>query len=276
VESLPVEDAGAWLIALAEFPLTDFFRIGSRKYLRLSFPMIFDRLRRQIAFEAARLLHSQRETEYHRARWRAARAITRSYISNDSIPTDYEIRQALQQLTEGESAFSTVREMPEDEDRLGYYRALLEPLARVTQDPGSHPEGDVLYHSLQVFELAREARPWDEEFLLAALLHDVGKGIDPRDHINAGLAVLKGNVPERTLWLIENHGTAQKIMTGTIGIRARRRISRHEDSEELEILADCDRRGRVCGRRVGTVDEALDFIRALSESNEFGDEPETF
>jgi len=41
----------------------------------------------------------------------------------------------------------------------------------VEQPPQYHPEGDALYHSLQVFELAREARPYDEEFLLAALLH---------------------------------------------------------------------------------------------------------
>ena len=53
--------------------------------------------------------------------------------------------------------------------------------------PKYHPEGDALYHSLQVFELAREERPYDEEFLLAALLHDVGKAIDPSDHVEAAL-----------------------------------------------------------------------------------------
>ena len=56
----------------------------------------------------------------------------------------------------------------------------------------------MLYHSLQVFELARDARPYDEEFLLAALLHDVGKGIDPADHVGAALSVLEGLITERT------------------------------------------------------------------------------
>src|SRR6516162_2816827 len=56
------------------------------------------------------------------------------------------------------------------------YRMLLLPLENVKGSPKYHPEGDVLYHSLQVFELARDRRPYDEEFLLAALLHDVGKG----------------------------------------------------------------------------------------------------
>ena len=63
---------------------------------------------------------------------------------------------------------------------------LLLPLENVKQNPEYHPEGDALYHSLQVFDLARDELPYDEEFLLAALLHDVGKAIDPRDHVAAG------------------------------------------------------------------------------------------
>src|SRR5438093_1684496 len=58
-------------------------------------------------------------------------------------------------------------------DRFQMYRMLLLPLESVQQSPKYHPEGDVLYHTLQVFELAKEERPYDEEFLLAALLHDV-------------------------------------------------------------------------------------------------------
>ena len=77
-------------------------------------------------------------------------------------------------------------------DRFELYRMLLEPLAEVKQSPEYHPEGDALYHSLQVFELARDRAPYDEEFLLAALLHDVGKAIDPADHVAAGLEALDG------------------------------------------------------------------------------------
>src|SRR5205807_7962602 len=47
------------------------------------------------------------------------------------------------------------------------FRMLLLPLENVQQAPQHHPEGDVLYHTLQVFELARDERPDDEEFLLA-------------------------------------------------------------------------------------------------------------
>ena len=68
-----------------------------------------------------------------------------------------------------------------------------------------HPEGDALYHSLQVFDLARDELAYDEEFLAAALLHDVGKAIDPADHVAAGLEALDGFITERTAWLIEHH-----------------------------------------------------------------------
>src|SRR5262249_18259937 len=73
----------------------------------------------------------------------------------------------------------------EEVDPYQMFRPLLLPLEGIKQSPKYHPEGDVLYHSLQVFELAKESRPYDEEFLLAALLHDVGKGIDPYDHVTA-------------------------------------------------------------------------------------------
>ncbi|MGA2233344.1 MAG: tRNA adenylyltransferase, partial [Tepidisphaeraceae bacterium] len=58
-------------------------------------------------------------------------------------------------------------------DRFELFRMLLAPLEEVRQSAVHHPEGDALYHSLQVFELARDRAPYDEEFLLAALLHDV-------------------------------------------------------------------------------------------------------
>src|SRR6185437_1847095 len=92
-------------------------------------------------------------------------------------------------------------EREETIDPYQMFRLLLLPLESVKQNPKWHPEGDVLYHTLQVFERAREARPWDEEFLLAALLHDVGKGLDPYDHVGAGLQALDGLLTPRTAWL---------------------------------------------------------------------------
>ena len=134
-------------------------------------------------------------------------------------------------------------------DRFQIYQMLLLPLENVKESPKYHPEGDCLYHSLQVFDLARREIPYDEEFLLAALLHDVGKAIDPQDHVAAGLEALEGFITPRTAWLIEHHMEAHGLTDGTIGARARRRLEDSDDFEELVLLARCDALGACAGRQ---------------------------
>lgn len=229
--------------------------------------MDLDRIRKEIAFEAARLMANRQESRYMEARWRAARSITRSYLPPEALPTDFEIRRSLDQIIGADSA-AKADDSTRDDQKFQYFLSLLLPLDRVRQDRQSHPEGDVLYHSLQVFELARKHRPWDEDLLQAALLHDVGKGIDPMDHVNAGLAVLRGRITERALWLIENHGLAQRVLDGTAGARARRRLTNSEDADALDILTICDREGRLPGRRVCTAEEAVEYLRQLELDNE--------
>lgn len=151
-------------------------------------------------------------------------------------------------------------------DRFELYRLLLLPLEKIEQSRKYHPEGDALYHSLQVFELASCEKPYDEEFLLAALLHDVGKGIDPLDHVAAGLEALEGAITPRTAWLIEHHMETHKIQDGTIGARALRRLQQHPDYEELILLGECDRGGRIPGARVSELDDALEQLRELART----------
>ncbi len=151
-------------------------------------------------------------------------------------------------------------------DPFQIYQMLLVPLEMVRQDPQYHPEGDALYHSLQVFELARDALPYDEEFQLAALLHDVGKALDPRDHVAAALEALDGYITERTAWFIGHHMEAAALRDGTLGARARRRLEAHEDFDELTLLCDCDRRGRQQGAQVADVEDALADLRELART----------
>lgn len=148
-------------------------------------------------------------------------------------------------------------------DRWQLFECLLLPLERVKENPKYHPEGDALYHSLQVFELARERMPYDEEFLLAALLHDVGKAIDKEDHVAAGLEALEGFITDRTAWLIANHMLGHRLKDGSLGARARRRLREHPLYEDLEELTECDEAGRCQGAQVAELDAALDYIRSL-------------
>lgn len=79
----------------------------------------------------------------------------------------------------------------------------LTALDGVRQDPRYHPEGDALFHSLQVFEhaLRDDAEP---ELLAAALFHDVGKAVSGPDHDRIGAEMLVG-WPERTVWAVAHH-----------------------------------------------------------------------
>jgi predicted HD phosphohydrolase len=360
-----------------------------------------DKFRRQIAFEAARLMYERRESEYFRAKLRAAKRICRGWVKPKDLPSNAEIRDQIQQfarLHEGDSRSQNLREMRiealrvmrllrpfrprligsvftghvrrgsdidihlfsdtleaveavlesagivftverkrvrkhgeerifthihiadrfdieltlyaadlahfvfkssvtgkaierasiaeleqfltaeyadlslEEEldeaeqqiDRFQVYRALLLPLETVKQSREYHPEGDALYHSLQVYELARDELPYDEEFLLAALLHDVGKAIDPHDHVAAALEALGEFITPRTAWLIEHHMEAHALFDGTLGVRARRRLEESPDFEELALLSRCDRAGRVAGAQVADLDDALDQLRELA------------
>jgi hypothetical protein len=147
------------------------------------------------------------------------------------------------------------------------FRMLLAPLENVKGSPVHHPEGDVLYHTLQVFELAREHRPYDEEFLLAALLHDVGKGLDRSDHVGAGLAALDGLITERTAWFIAHHMDAHEHRAGRLGHRLKRELEASPDFDDLMLLRQLDDAGRVPGAAVGTLDEALEYLKELERSN---------
>jgi hypothetical protein len=149
-------------------------------------------------------------------------------------------------------------------DPFQIYRMLLVPLETVKESRVYHPEGDVLYHSLQVFDLARDESPYDEELLLAALLHDVGKAIDPYDHVHAGLQALEEFITPRTAWLIEHHMEAHGVRDGSLGVRARRRLEEHADFEDLMLLEQCDCQGRQRGVQASDLDEALDYLRELA------------
>ncbi len=188
-------------------------------------------------------------------------SITGKAIERASIP---ELEQLLRREYPGIEIDDSLAEHDSRVDPYQLYTYLLLPLERVKEDPRFHPEGDALYHSLQVFDLAVDRAPYDEEFLAAALLHDVGKAIDPADHVAAGLEALGDFITERTHWLIENHMLAHQIREGRLGHRAAKRLRAHEDFDALMLLNECDRLGRRVGVPTSSLDEAIDYLRNLS------------
>ena len=80
-------------------------------------------------------------------------SITGKAIERASVA---ELEQLLREENPGLDLDVEVERFDESPDRFELYRALLTPLENVKQNPAYHPEGDALYHSLQVFELARD------------------------------------------------------------------------------------------------------------------------
>ena len=124
----------------------------------------------------------------------------------------------------------------------------------VRQDPKYHPEGDALFHTLQVFELAlRETR--DPILLGAALLHDVGKADGGRDHDEVGADLLEGLVHPRAVWLVRHH----------LDLLRNPRRARHRGTEigALQQLRRWDLGGRKPGARVMSPERAVSIVRDL-------------
>src|SRR5262245_4046784 len=76
--------------------------------------MASEKFRRQIAFEAARLMYERQESEYFRAKLRAAKRICRGWVKPKDLPSNAEIRDQIQQfarLHEGDRRTENLREM---------------------------------------------------------------------------------------------------------------------------------------------------------------------
>lgn len=67
---------------------------------------------------------------------------------------------------------------------------------------------DRLTHSLQTAHLA-EQDGHDEEYLVCALVHDIGDGLAPLNHCDLAAAVVKPYVSEANHWMVKNHGVLQ-------------------------------------------------------------------
>lgn len=67
---------------------------------------------------------------------------------------------------------------------------------------------DRLQHSLQTATRAQSAGE-SEEYVVCALLHDIGDTLGSYNHPDIAAAILKPFVSERNLWMVQNHGIFQ-------------------------------------------------------------------
>jgi predicted HD phosphohydrolase len=84
---------------------------------------------------------------------------------------------------------------------------VLAQLRMLRSDHGGFPV-DRLEHSLQTATRAeRDGR--DEEYVLCALLHDIGDNLAPYNHPDIAAGIVKPFVSEANHWLVAHHGIFQ-------------------------------------------------------------------
>ena len=89
----------------------------------------------------------------------------------------------------------------------GLAKRVLDHLRLIDGDYGGLPV-DRLTHSLQTATRAhRDGR--DEEYVVCALLHDIGDTLGSFNHPDVAAAILKPFVSEKNHWMVANHGIFQ-------------------------------------------------------------------
>tara|TARA_B100000029_G_scaffold52390_1_gene47633 strand:+ start:723 stop:1301 length:579 start_codon:yes stop_codon:yes gene_type:complete len=84
---------------------------------------------------------------------------------------------------------------------------IIEQFGHLRNDYGGFPV-DRLEHSVQTATRAeRDGR--DDEYVLCALLHDIGDPLTPYNHPDVAAAILKPFVSEANHWMVEHHGIFQ-------------------------------------------------------------------
>lgn len=84
---------------------------------------------------------------------------------------------------------------------------ILDHMKLLSGDYGGFPV-DRLQHSLQTAELAaKDGR--DEEYIICALLHDIGDSLGTTNHPDVAAAILEPFISEANHWMIKHHGIFQ-------------------------------------------------------------------
>lgn len=84
---------------------------------------------------------------------------------------------------------------------------ILEHLMLLNKDYGGFPV-DRLQHCMQTAELAAEDSR-DDEYVVCALLHDIGDTLGSFNHADVGAAILEPFVSEENHWMVKHHAIFQ-------------------------------------------------------------------
>ena len=87
------------------------------------------------------------------------------------------------------------------------YQRIIDHMMLLDGDCGGFPV-DRLTHCLQTATLA-EKDGKDEEYIVCALLHDIGDTLGPANHADVAAVLLEPYVSEANHWMVKHHGIFQ-------------------------------------------------------------------
>ncbi|MGF7233454.1 MAG: HD domain-containing protein [Frankia sp.] len=96
---------------------------------------------------------------------------------------------------------------------------------------------DRLTHSLQTATRAERAGRSDE-YILCALLHDIGDTLGPHNHSDVAAAIVKPFVDPDLHWLVEHHGEFQGYYFFHFAGLDRDRRDRYRDDPRFDLTAE--------------------------------------
>lgn len=127
----------------------------------------------------------------------------------------------------GREAETFARQLP---DRL------LDHMRLLGGDTGGYAV-DRLEHSLQTATRAlRDGR--SEEYVVCALLHDIGDTLGPRNHADVAAAILQPFVSEQNHWMVEKHAIFQGYYFFHFGGLDRNMRNRFREHEWFDYTAE--------------------------------------
>ena len=199
-------------------------------------------------------------SDTRRAVFRAARRMARDWVPEDQLPDDAHVRDEVHRRLDATGSLARL-----GGDSFDAVAACVAVLAAVRRNPARPGEGDLLDHTLEVFAHVHRERPFDEELLTAALVHDVGMAVDRRAPVAATLEAIGDLVTPRTRWLVETLPVARAYADNTLGHRARKRLEAHPDFLDALLLAEADR-GGGSGDPPPSLEQAMAVLRALDRA----------
>ena len=131
---------------------------------------------------------------------------------------------------------------------------LLHDLESVEESLPYHPEENTMQHSLQAFDIALKSSD-KVDLIAAALLHDIGKARAQAEHAAIGADLLRGVMPETTVWFVEHHMDLHYQPR-----RTRHQLKGTQQLIDLEQLRQWDLKARVPGVLSSSVEYAAAYV----------------